>query len=62
MPAARLIASVQDELADNRKAWEMRKNGKYRRVKRDMPALNSQEERILGPASLDQEMDEDDDE
>ena len=58
----RLIASLQDELADNRKAWEMRKNGKYRRVKRDMPALNSQEERILGPASLDQEMDEDDDE
>lgn len=48
---ARIIASLQDELHDNLKAWEMKKNGKYRRVKRDIPALNSQETRILGPAA-----------
>lgn len=46
----RVICSLQDELHDNRKAWEMKKSGKYRRVKRELPALNSQEERILGPA------------
>lgn len=46
----RIIGSLQAELADNRKAWEMKKNGKYRRVKRDEPGRNSQEERVLGPA------------
>jgi polyphosphate kinase len=48
----RVIASLQDELNDNMKAWEMRKNGKYRRVKREEPLLNSQEARILGPAEI----------
>ena len=46
----RVIASLQDELKDNAKAWEMKKSGKYRRVKRETPLLNSQEARILGPA------------
>ncbi|MBQ6804011.1 MAG: polyphosphate kinase 1 [Clostridia bacterium] len=46
----RVIASLQDELRDNMKAWEMKKSGKYRRVKRDLPLLNCQEARILGPA------------
>ena len=46
----RVIASLLDELRDNRKAWEMKKSGKYRRVKREIPALNSQEARILHPA------------
>lgn len=50
--AQRVIASLLDELSDNRKAWEMRKNGGYRRVRHDMPARNSQEARILGPAAL----------
>ncbi|MBE5782937.1 MAG: polyphosphate kinase 1 [Clostridiales bacterium] len=52
----RVIASLQDELGDTMKAWEMKKNGDYRRVEREMPLLNSQEARILGhaqPASFD---------
>ena len=48
----RIIASLQDELKDNMKAWELKKNGKYRRVKREEPLLNSQEARILGPAEI----------
>ena len=48
----RIIASLQDELNDNMKAWEMKKSGKYRRVKREEPLLNSQEARILGPAEI----------
>jgi polyphosphate kinase len=48
----RIIASLSDELNDNMKAWEMKKNGKYRRVKREEPLLNSQEARILGPAEI----------
>lgn len=48
----RIIASLTDELNDNMKAWEMKKNGKYRRVKREEPLLNSQEARILGPAEI----------
>ena len=48
----RIIASLTDELNDNMKAWEMKKNGKYRRVKREEPLLNSQETRILGPAEI----------
>ena len=50
--ALRVIASVEDELNDNRKAWEMKKSGEYRRVKRTLPPLNSQETRILGHAKL----------
>ena len=49
---SRIIASLQDELRDNMKAWEMKKSGKYRRVKREEPLLNSQEARILGPAEI----------
>ncbi len=48
----RVIASLLDELKDNRKAWEMKKSGKYRRVAREIPALNSQEARIQRPAEL----------
>lgn len=48
----RIIASLQDELKDNMKAWEMKKSGKYRRVLRDEPLLNSQEARIQGPAEI----------
>lgn len=46
----RVIASLKDELSDNMKAWEMKKSGKYRRVKRELPLMNSQESRVLGPA------------
>ena len=49
---SRVIATLQDELSDNRKAWVMKKSGKYVRVKRDEPALNAQEARILGPAEI----------
>ncbi len=49
---SRIIASLQDELKDNLKAWEMKRNGKYRRVKREEPLFNSQEARILGPAEI----------
>ncbi len=49
---SRIIASLQDELKDNMKAWKMKKSGKYRRVKREEPLLNSQEARILGPAEI----------
>ena len=49
---SRIIASLQDELRDNLKAWEMKKNGKYRRVRREEPLFNSQEARILGPAEI----------
>ena len=61
----RIIASLRDELRDNLKAWEMKKSGKYRRVQRALPLFNSQEARILGPASLkesltDREMEEED--
>ena len=48
----RIIASLQDELNDNMKAWEMKKSGRYKRVKREEPLLNSQEARILGPAEI----------
>lgn len=48
----RVIASLQDELNDNVKAWELKKSGKYKRVKREEPLLNSQEARILGPAEI----------
>lgn len=48
----RIIASLQDELSDNRKAWEMKKNGNYRRVRREGPLMNSQEARILAPAVI----------
>lgn len=47
---ARIIATIQDELQDNLKAWEMKKGGKYRRVDRDGALLNVQEARILAPA------------
>ncbi len=48
----RVIASVQEELNDNRKAWEMKKSGEYRRVKRTLPPVNIQEKRILSHAQL----------
>ena len=48
----RIIASLQDELNDNMKAWELKRSGKYKRVKREEPLLNSQEARILGPAEI----------
>lgn len=51
----RVIASLMDELNDNRKAWEMKKSGDYRRVRRTLPALNSQEERILSHARLNED-------
>ena len=51
----RVIASLEEELKDNRKAWEMKKSGQYRRVKRTLPPLNSQEARILNPAQLNEE-------
>ncbi|MBQ4075321.1 MAG: polyphosphate kinase 1 [Clostridia bacterium] len=46
----RIIASLNDELKDNLKAWEMKKSGKYRRVRREGELISSQETRILGPA------------
>ena len=49
---SRIIASLQAELKDNMKAWELKKSGKYRRVKREEPLFNSQEARILGPAEV----------
>lgn len=55
----RVIASLQDELRDNCKAWGMKKSGKYRRVKKDEPFFNSQESRILGPAELSEEKEND---
>ncbi|MBR6187326.1 MAG: polyphosphate kinase 1 [Clostridia bacterium] len=48
----RVIASLQDELMDNAKAWRLKKNGEYKRVKRTEPPINSQEMRILGPAEI----------
>jgi len=52
----RILASLRDELADNQKAWEMKKSGKYDRVSRDGDPVNSQEIRIIGPAIPLQEM------
>ena len=49
---ARVIATLRDEWRDNVKAWELKKSGKYRRVKREEPLFNSQEARILGPAEI----------
>ncbi|MBQ9263323.1 MAG: polyphosphate kinase 1 [Clostridia bacterium] len=54
----RIIASLKDELNDNMKAWEMKKSGKYKRVARVLPLLNSQEARILGPAAKQTEVEE----
>ena len=51
----RIIASLRDELRDNDKAWEMKKSGKYKRVPKELPLLNSQEARILGPAAMQEE-------
>lgn len=48
----RVIASLQDELKDNTKAWKLKKSGKYKRVWREEPLVNSQELRILGPAEI----------
>ena len=48
----RVIASLEDELKDNMKAWQLKKNGRYRRVKRTLPVFNSQEARIQGPAEI----------
>lgn len=48
----RVIASLQDELKDTAKAWAMKKNGKYVRVKREDEPFNSQEARLLGPAEI----------
>ena len=47
---SRVIATLQDELKDNMKAWVMKKSGKYIRAEKEMPFFNSQEARILGPA------------
>ena len=47
---ARVIATLRDEWRDNVKAWVMKKNGSYRRVRREEPLLNVQEARILGQA------------
>lgn len=47
---ARVIASLEDELKDNEKAWEMKKSGKYRRVHKEDDPFNSQQARIQGPA------------
>lgn len=47
---ARIMATIQDELNDNLKAWEMKKSGKYQRVAREGELLNAQEARILAPA------------
>lgn len=55
----RIIASLQDELSDNLKAWELKKSGKYKRVARQLPLLNSQEARILSPAALQAEVEGD---
>ena len=47
---ARVIATLRDEWRDNVKAWEMKRNGTYRRVEREEPLLNVQEARILSHA------------
>lgn len=49
---SRIIASLQDELKDNVKAWTLKKNGQYKRVRREEPLFNSQEARIQGPAEI----------
>ncbi len=49
---ARLIATLRDEWRDNVKAWEKKRNGKYTRVHKGEPAINVQEERILGHAMI----------
>ena len=54
----RVISTLQDELKDNRKAWSMKKSGRYQRVRRDEPAFNCQETRILGPAVLSDDNDD----
>lgn len=48
----RIVASLQDELKDNLKAWNMKKSGRYVRAKREEPLFNSQEARVLGPAEI----------
>ncbi|MCR5295407.1 MAG: polyphosphate kinase 1, partial [Lachnospiraceae bacterium] len=60
---ARLIATMRDEWRDNTKAWEMKKNGTYRRVRRELPLMNVQEARILSqamPEDLSPLLDDDD--
>ncbi len=52
----RIIASLRDEWADNAKAWELKKSGKYKRVERTLPLFNSQEARILAPAAIQAEV------
>ncbi len=47
---ARVIATLRDEWRDNVKAWEMKRNGTYRRVRKEEPLLNVQEARILSHA------------
>lgn len=49
---SRICATLKDELKDTVKAWEKKKNGKYERVERELPLLNAQESRIIGPAQL----------
>ena len=56
MIRARIVATIEDELRDNVKAWEMKKGGKYRRVNREGALLNSQEARILGNADTEIEL------
>ena len=60
---ARVIATLRDEWRDNVKAWEMKKSGIYRRVRREEPLLNVQEARIMGqamPEDLSPLLDDDD--
>ena len=60
---ARVIATLRDEWRDNVKAWEMKKSGVYRRVRREEPLLNVQEARILSqamPEDLSPLLDDDD--
>lgn len=52
----RILSTLQDELQDNAKAWEMKKSGKYRRVDRGDVLINAQELRILSPADSEIEL------
>lgn len=48
----RIVATLEDELRDNMKAWVKQKGGKYHRAEKTLPAVNAQENRVIGPAQL----------
>lgn len=45
--AARVSREMSLELADNQKAWELQKDGHYRRAEKEDPPINAQEQNII---------------